>query len=50
MTSRLYILAAVLAVVTAATVVVADDQVMFNYQGRVRVQGTAFNGKGYFNK
>ena len=28
--------------------VFADDQVMFNYQGRVRVQGTAFNGTGYF--
>ncbi len=29
-------------------VVFADDQVMFNYQGRVRVQGTAFDGTGYF--
>jgi hypothetical protein len=28
--------------------VFADDLVMFNYQGRVRVQGTAFNGTGYF--
>jgi hypothetical protein len=26
----------------------AEEQVMFNYQGRVRVQGTAFNGTGYF--
>lgn len=26
----------------------ADDLVMFNYQGRVRVQGTAFTGTGYF--
>ncbi len=36
----------ILLVVTGT--VFADDQVMFNYQGRVRVQGTAFNGTGYF--
>jgi len=28
--------------------VIADDQVMFNYQGRVRVQGTPYDGTGYF--
>lgn len=26
----------------------AEDEVMFNYQGRVKVQGTAFDGTGYF--
>lgn len=26
----------------------AEDQVMFNYQGRVKVQGQAFDGTGYF--
>jgi hypothetical protein len=31
-----------------ASMASADDLVMFNYQGRVRVQGTAFSGTGYF--
>jgi len=28
--------------------VIADDYVMFNYQGRVKVQGQLFDGTGYF--
>jgi hypothetical protein len=33
---------------TVMSAAFANDLVMFNYQGRVRVQGTAFNGTGYF--
>ncbi len=38
----------VIILLAGVSVAVADDQVMFNYQGRVRVQGTAFTGTGYF--
>ncbi len=38
----------VIILLVGVSVAVADDQVMFNYQGRVRVQGQPFNGTGYF--
>jgi hypothetical protein len=34
--------------VACASMAMAQDQVMFNYQGRVRVQGQPFNGTGQF--
>lgn len=35
-------------VLATVSISVAADQVMFNYQGRVKVQGQAFDGPGYF--
>ena len=38
----------ILAVVSIASIASADDLVTFNYQGRVKVQGSPFNGTGQF--
>ncbi len=48
MKSKLGAIICVMLLLAVASVVFADDLVMFNYQGRVRVQGTAFDGTGYF--
>ena len=42
------IIACILAVFVFVFVGYADDQVMFNYQGRVKVNGDPFDGTGYF--
>ncbi len=41
-------IALLISLLVLTSVALADDLVMFNYQGRVRVQGTPFNGTGYF--
>jgi hypothetical protein len=45
-TTKLLLLCTVLLVITAQST--AQDTVMFNYQGRVKVQGEQFNGNGQF--
>jgi hypothetical protein len=48
MTLRVLKLAAAFAVTTLISTAAVADNVSFNYQGRVRVQGTAFTGTGQF--
>lgn len=48
MRAKLSIMLTVCMVLALTGMAVADDLVMFNYQGRVRVQGQPFTGPGHF--
>ncbi len=48
MKSRAVTILCVILLLVGVNLAFADDLVMFNYQGRVRVQGTPYDGTGYF--
>ncbi len=48
MMAKMKIIVACIILLATTGAIFADDLVMFNYQGRVRVQGTPYDGTGYF--
>jgi len=48
MSKKILITIGILVTMSLSGLVLAEDNVMFNYQGRVKVQGSAFTGTGNF--